>query len=60
MHADWLAVSRRGYTAARYQRILDNIRRHMPDASISGDAIVGFPGETEEQFQVQLAWPVLS
>lgn len=42
---------RRGYTAARYQRIIDNIRRYMPNASVSGDAIVGFPGETEEQFQ---------
>lgn len=41
----------RGYTAARYRRVADAIRRNMPDASISGDAIVGFPGETEEQFQ---------
>eukprot|EP00882_Tetradesmus_deserticola_P007205 GHRQ01007586.1.p1 GENE.GHRQ01007586.1~~GHRQ01007586.1.p1 ORF type:complete len:553 (+),score=200.10 GHRQ01007586.1:187-1845(+) len=40
----------RGYTAARYRSIIDNIRRYMPDASISGDAIVGFPGETEEQY----------
>ena len=46
-----MIVFRRGYTAARYQRIIDNIRRHMPNASVSGDAIVGFPGETEEQFQ---------
>jgi hypothetical protein len=37
---------RRGYTAERYRRIIDSIRRHMPDASVSGDAIVGFPGET--------------
>ena len=37
---------RRGYTHSRYRRIMDNIRRHMPNASISGDAIVGFPGET--------------
>jgi tRNA-2-methylthio-N6-dimethylallyladenosine synthase len=37
---------RRGYTHERYRRIIDNIRRHMPDASVSGDAIVGFPGET--------------
>jgi len=41
----------RGYTAARYRRVADAIRRHMSDASISGDAIVGFPGETEEQFE---------
>ena len=40
------SVCRRGYTHSRYRRIMDNIRRHMPDASISGDAIVGFPGET--------------
>ena len=39
-------LCRRGYTHSRYRRIMDNIRRHMPNASISGDAIVGFPGET--------------
>ena len=33
-----------------YRAIIDNIRRYMPDASVSGDAIVGFPGETEEQY----------
>lgn len=41
---DILRQMRRGYTAARYTSIIDNIRRYMPDASISGDAIVGFPG----------------
>jgi tRNA-2-methylthio-N6-dimethylallyladenosine synthase len=41
----------RGYTHQRYREIVHNIRRYIPDASISGDAIVGFPGETEEQFQ---------
>ena len=40
----------RGYTHERYRQIINNIRRYMPDASISGDAIVGFPGETEEQY----------
>ena len=46
-----LLPCRRGYTHGRYRRIIDSIRRHMPNASISGDAIVGFPGETEEQFE---------
>lgn len=41
---DILRAMLRGYTAERYQAIIDNIRRYMPDASISGDAIVGFPG----------------
>lgn len=42
---DILRAMARGYTAARYKSIIENIRRYMPDASISGDAIVGFPGE---------------
>lgn len=41
----------RGYTHERYRRIIETIREYMPDASISADAIVGFPGETEAQFQ---------
>lgn len=41
----------RGYTAKRYRRIVEMIREHLPDAAITADAIVGFPGETEEQFQ---------
>jgi tRNA-2-methylthio-N6-dimethylallyladenosine synthase len=41
----------RGYTQEKYCRIIDTIRQYMPDASISADAIVGFPGETEEQFE---------
>lgn len=45
----------RGYTHQRYREICHNIRRYMPDASISGDAIVGFPGETEEQFERTVA-----
>ena len=41
---DILREMARGYTAARYADIIYSIRRHMPDASVSGDAIVGFPG----------------
>lgn len=47
---DILREMKRGYTHQRYRAIIDNIRRYMPDASVSGDAIVGFPGETEEQY----------
>ncbi|KAL6760225.1 hypothetical protein V8C86DRAFT_2559249 [Haematococcus lacustris] len=47
---DILREMKRGYSHERYRAIIDNIRRYMPDASISGDAIVGFPGETEEQY----------
>ena len=46
-----LKAMARGYTQEKYRRIIDTIRSYMPDASISADAIVGFPGETEEQFQ---------
>lgn len=48
---DILRKMKRGYTADRYRGIIDNIRRYMPDASVSGDVIVGFPGETDEQYQ---------
>ena len=44
-----------GYTHERYREIINSIRRYMPDASVSGDAIVGFPGETEEQFERTVA-----
>ncbi|MDJ1184340.1 tRNA (N6-isopentenyl adenosine(37)-C2)-methylthiotransferase MiaB [Roseofilum casamattae] len=46
-----LKAMKRGYTHQKYRRIIDKVRSYMPDASISADAIVGFPGETEEQFQ---------
>lgn len=46
-----LKAMSRGYTHEKYRRIIDTIRRYMPDAAISADAIVGFPGETEVQFQ---------
>ncbi|OKH26794.1 tRNA (N6-isopentenyl adenosine(37)-C2)-methylthiotransferase MiaB [Hydrococcus rivularis NIES-593] len=46
-----LKAMKRGYTHQRYRQIIEKIRECMPDASISADAIVGFPGETEEQFE---------
>jgi tRNA-2-methylthio-N6-dimethylallyladenosine synthase len=45
-----LKAMSRGYTQEKYRRIIDLVRSYMPDAAISADAIVGFPGETEEQF----------
>jgi tRNA-2-methylthio-N6-dimethylallyladenosine synthase len=45
-----LQKMRRGYTYASYMKIIDKIRAKAPDASICGDVIVGFPGETEEAF----------
>ena len=48
---DILKAMARGYTQEKYRRIIDKIREYMPDAAISADAIVGFPGETEAQFE---------
>jgi tRNA-2-methylthio-N6-dimethylallyladenosine synthase len=48
---DILKAMSRGYTQEKYRRIIDLVREYMPDASISADAIVGFPGETDAQFQ---------
>ncbi|MEO0824444.1 MAG: tRNA (N6-isopentenyl adenosine(37)-C2)-methylthiotransferase MiaB [Cyanobacteria bacterium J06639_16] len=48
---DLLKAMGRGYTHEKYRRIIHTIRKYMPDAAISADAIVGFPGETEAQFQ---------
>ena len=49
-----LRAMRRSYRSERFLRILDDVRAAMPDAAISTDIIVGFPGETEEDFAATL------
>src|SRR5947199_481198 len=45
---------RRAYRQERYLRIIDRVRAAMPDAAITTDIIVGFPGETESDFEQTL------
>jgi tRNA-2-methylthio-N6-dimethylallyladenosine synthase len=46
-----LAAMKRGYTVLEYKSIIRRLRAVRPDISISSDFIVGFPGETEEDFE---------
>ncbi len=50
-----LAAMKRGYTALEYRSIARRLRKARPDVSLSSDFIVGFPGETEADFEATLA-----
>ncbi len=46
-----LGAMRRGYTVKQYLELIEHIRESIPDVGLSTDVIVGFPGETETQFE---------
>lgn len=50
-----LATMGRGHTREKYLHIIDRIRSRIPDAAITADVIVGFPGETDEDFEDSLS-----
>ena len=49
-----LAAMKRGYTALEYKSIIRKLRAARPDVSISSDFIIGFPGETEQDFRATM------
>jgi tRNA-2-methylthio-N6-dimethylallyladenosine synthase len=50
-----LKLMNRGYTVEQYVDFIDRARGFMPDVCIAGDFIVGFPTETEEDFQASVS-----
>ena len=50
-----LKAMNRKHTSAHYRKIIDNLRTVRPDIALSGDFIVGFPGENDDDFQDTMA-----
>ncbi|NLA58615.1 MAG: radical SAM protein [Firmicutes bacterium] len=53
-HDEVLKRMRRPYTLAEYRGVVDKVRERIPDVAITTDIIVGFPGETDGQFEAAL------
>lgn len=49
-----LEAMNRGHTVEEYRDFIDRVRQYLPDATIAGDFIVGFSGETDEDFALSL------
>jgi tRNA-2-methylthio-N6-dimethylallyladenosine synthase len=49
-----LKAMNRGHTADDYLRLIERVRAARPDIALSGDFIVGFPGEREADFEATL------
>ncbi len=49
-----LDAMRRGYTVDRFRGLVREAREHLPDLTLATDVIVGFPGESEEEFDATL------
>ena len=49
-----LSLMKRGYTAQDYLQIIEKLKQVRPDISLSSDFIIGFPGETEADFQATM------
>lgn len=56
VHPDVLRAMRRPWDGERYLRVIEKVRAAMPEAAIRTTFIVGFPGETEAQFQSLIEW----
>jgi tRNA-2-methylthio-N6-dimethylallyladenosine synthase len=50
-----LADMKRGYTRDDFLRLVESIRRHLPEAALTTDLMVGFPGETDDDFSDTLS-----
>jgi tRNA-2-methylthio-N6-dimethylallyladenosine synthase len=53
-HDRVLAAMRRGYTAAHYEALVARLRGRVPGIAISTDLLVGFPGESDEEFEASV------